>query len=196
MEPTIKELEDNKHRLELIKMARELLNEEYINKRAQDHNRWLAESDVMWRTKKLKLPYPPFASYPTDEEIVAKATVLYNFVNSKSPKDAVPSTPSPIITPEGIAASLQIVPVPDFAIKESSSDKQMLSDNDDKTTLTELKEKEDAANILEPASQSPAPATLDTPVFSENSSDQFHINQSMSGIQSLLPGWVRRSQGT
>ena len=51
-----KELEYAKHRMEVLRMARQLLNEEYINKRAEDHNRWLAESDVAWRTKGIKLP--------------------------------------------------------------------------------------------------------------------------------------------
>lgn len=75
------EVEQTKHRLELLKMARELLNEEYINRRAQDHNTWVAQCDELWKTKKIKLPYPAFAPYPTESEIVAKALTLYNFVN-------------------------------------------------------------------------------------------------------------------
>ena len=54
----------NKTKLEVLKMARELLNEEYINRRAEDHNRWIAECDVAWKTKGIKLAYPPFAPYP------------------------------------------------------------------------------------------------------------------------------------
>lgn len=77
--------EEMKHRIELLKMARELLNEEYINRRAEDHNRWLAECDVAWKTRGVKLPYPPFAPYPSEAEIVAKASSLFNFVK---PSDA------------------------------------------------------------------------------------------------------------
>ena len=73
--------EDTKQRLELLKMARVLLNEEYINRRAEDHNKWLAECDVVWREQRIKLPYPAFAPYPTEEQIVAKATTLYGFIN-------------------------------------------------------------------------------------------------------------------
>jgi len=73
--------EDTKQRLELLKMARVLLNEEYINRRAEDHNKWLADCDVVWREQRIKLPYPAFAPYPTEEHIVAKATTLYGFIN-------------------------------------------------------------------------------------------------------------------
>jgi len=73
--------EDTKQRLELLKMARVLLNEEYINRRAEDHNKWLADCDVVWREQRIKLPYPAFAPYPTEEQIVSKATALYGFIN-------------------------------------------------------------------------------------------------------------------
>lgn len=82
------DIEQTKQRLELLKMARTLLNEEYINRRAEDHNKWLAECDESWRTRRIKLPYPPFAPYPSEAEIVAKALTLYNFVNPDSAKPA------------------------------------------------------------------------------------------------------------
>lgn len=68
------------YRLELLKMARELLNEEYINRRAEDHNKWVADCDVARSKNELRVPYPPFAPYPSETEIVAKAVTLYNFV--------------------------------------------------------------------------------------------------------------------
>lgn len=94
--------DESRYRLEILKMARELLNEEYINRRAEDHNKWLAECDVVWRTKGIKLPYPPFAPYPSEAEILAKAASLYNFVEEK-PKATTPpvdlaSAPSPWVT--------------------------------------------------------------------------------------------------
>lgn len=73
-------MDNTKHKFELLKMARELLNEEYINRRAQDHNKWIAECDVAWKTRGIKLPYPPFAPYPTEAEIIAKASSLYTFL--------------------------------------------------------------------------------------------------------------------
>ena len=69
-----------KQRFELLKMARELLNEDYINRRAEDHNKWVADNDESWRTTRRNIPYPPFAQYTTDEEIVRAAANLYNFI--------------------------------------------------------------------------------------------------------------------
>ena len=74
---------DNNYKFELLKMARELLNEEYINRRAEDHNKWVAESDMAWKTRRIKLPYPPFAQYPTEIEIIAKAAGLYSFLSAE-----------------------------------------------------------------------------------------------------------------
>jgi hypothetical protein len=94
--------DESKYRLEILKMARELLNEEYINRRAEDHNKWLAECDIAWKTRGIKLPYPPFAPYPSEAEILAKATSLYNFVEEKpkttSPLVDIASAPSPWVT--------------------------------------------------------------------------------------------------
>ena len=76
--------DDAKYKLELLRMSRELLNEEYINKRAEDHNKWVADADVAWKTQGIKLPYPAFAPYPKESEIVSKALTLYNFLKSSS----------------------------------------------------------------------------------------------------------------
>jgi len=75
-----KDVEFTKHRMEILRMARQMLNEQYINRRAEDHNRWLADADVAWRTKGIRLPYPPFAPYPTEEQVLAKAQELLKFV--------------------------------------------------------------------------------------------------------------------
>lgn len=77
---TEKELELARHRMEVLRMARQLLNDEYINRRAEDHNKWLAEADQAWRNKGIKLPYPPFAPYPTEQQIIERAETLLKFV--------------------------------------------------------------------------------------------------------------------
>jgi len=74
-------------RLELLRMARELVINEYIDKRAQDHNRWLSEADVAWRTRGIKLAYPPFPHYPTEVDIVTRATALGEFLNGPVQKE-------------------------------------------------------------------------------------------------------------
>ncbi len=77
---TNKDLEFTKHRMEILRMARQMLNEQYINRRAEDHNRWLAEADQAWKNKGIRLPYPPFAPYPTEEQVLSKAQELLKFV--------------------------------------------------------------------------------------------------------------------
>lgn len=67
---------------EALKMAKEIAHNEYVDIRAKIHNKWLAESDVEWRTKGLKLPYPSFPSYPSEQEILSRAKNILDFLNS------------------------------------------------------------------------------------------------------------------
>jgi hypothetical protein len=113
--------------MEVLRMARQLLNEEYINRRAEDHNKWLADSDVAWRTKGIKLPYPPFAPYPTEAQILTKAQELIKFVVKEedidkvlppqiSEEPVIPPAPTPVITvpePEVPHAPPQETPKPE-----------------------------------------------------------------------------------
>lgn len=82
----MEDAEKIKQRFELLKMAREILNEDYINRRAEDHNKWVAENEESWRTRRRNIPYPPFAQYPTDEEIVRAASNLYHFIYGEDSK--------------------------------------------------------------------------------------------------------------
>lgn len=84
---TDKDVEFTKHRMEILRMARQMLNEQYINRRAEDHNRWLAEADQAWKNKGIRLPYPPFAPYPTEEQVLAKAQELLKFVLIQEEKE-------------------------------------------------------------------------------------------------------------
>ncbi len=197
MDPHLKELEQHKHKLELIKIARELLNEEYINRRAQDHNRWLAESDKVWRTSRTKLPYPPFASYPTDDEIVAKATNLYKFVNSPPANTAtnIPEVTLPELTSAEMAAASHILPESSNAIQESPWKTYLTPDTEDKTVRNDIIAPIEPSNILETETKIPVPATLESTELTAPAKSQTQINPTVSAMQSLLPGWVRRAPG-
>jgi len=85
--------EDTAQRLELLRMARELANEEYINKRAEDHNDWLSRLSAA-RMRGVKLPYPSFVPYPTESDIVTRAITLYNFIKPASPMTTSTSEPN------------------------------------------------------------------------------------------------------
>lgn len=67
-------------RYEILKMAREIVTGEYTDKRAQDHNKWLADSDVAWKTQRIKLPYPEFPPFPNENIIVERAKILVDFI--------------------------------------------------------------------------------------------------------------------
>jgi hypothetical protein len=77
---------------EILKMARDLVINEYIDKRADMHNRWLVEADVLWKASKLALPYPSIPPYPTETDILGRARVLMDFVtvvNEKTPEQTI-----------------------------------------------------------------------------------------------------------
>ena len=88
-------------RFELIKMARDLLNDEYLNRRAEQHNRWLVIDDKMKRTHGLNVPYPEFVPFPTEDDILKKAQALYAFIDDDYPPDVQIVQPivEPIVEP-------------------------------------------------------------------------------------------------
>jgi hypothetical protein len=78
------QLEINKQRAQLLTTARTLLNDEYQKKRSEQYTKWQSESNHLWISKGIMLPYPSSFGYPTEEEVVAKALELYNAQNNKT----------------------------------------------------------------------------------------------------------------
>jgi hypothetical protein len=74
-------------RLEILKMARELTVNEYIDRRAQEHNEWLDKSTELWKTQRLTLAYPVIPPYPTEKEIIARAKILMDFLLTYETKE-------------------------------------------------------------------------------------------------------------
>lgn len=79
------QLEINKQRAQLLTTARTLLNEEYQKKRSEQYTKWQSESNHLWISKGIMLPYPSSFGYPTEEEVVARALELYNAQNNNRP---------------------------------------------------------------------------------------------------------------
>ena len=79
-----------KRRSELLTQARVLVNKEYITRRAEQHQHWIANSESSWRTNGALLPYPAGILYPSEDEIVAKALELYNASAPKSKSNPLP----------------------------------------------------------------------------------------------------------
>lgn len=83
------QLEINRQRAQLLTTARNLLNEEYQKKRSEQYTKWQSESNHLWISKGIMLPYPSSFGYPTEEEVVAKALELYNAQTNKSANSGV-----------------------------------------------------------------------------------------------------------
>ena len=79
------QMEINKQRAQLLVTARNLLNDEYQKKRSEQFAKWQTESNHLWISKGIILPYPSSFGYPSEEEIVSKALELYNAQNNIKP---------------------------------------------------------------------------------------------------------------
>lgn len=73
--------------LEILRMARELVINEHTDRRAEMHNQWLTESSELWRTRRIRLAYPPIPPYPNENDIIARAKTLMDFVGKTTAAD-------------------------------------------------------------------------------------------------------------
>ena len=89
--PTESDLIETKKRLELLKMARQTLNDKYLKDQAAAYVQWSTDSDRLWKEQRLKLAFPPAPSMPTEADVVAYALKLYNDVTAQqtAPKEQV-----------------------------------------------------------------------------------------------------------
>lgn len=92
------DIEENKKRVELLKLARHMLNEEYLKDRASAYVQWSTDSDRAWKEKGIKLPFPPTPPMPSEADIVARALDLYNHINAPKQESApVKNDPAPTV---------------------------------------------------------------------------------------------------
>jgi hypothetical protein len=69
-------------RLELLKMAKDMLSDEYYGKREQISNDWSTKVDSAKINGGTIPDHPGFPAYPSENEIIAKAQVLNGFVSN------------------------------------------------------------------------------------------------------------------
>ena len=69
-------------RLELLKMAKDMLTEDYYGKREQVSNDWSSKVDVAKINGGTIPDHPGFPTYPTETDIIAKAAALNGFVSN------------------------------------------------------------------------------------------------------------------
>lgn len=69
-------------RLELLKMAKDMLNDDYFGKREQISNDWHMKVESAKLNGGTIPDHPGFPSIPTETDIIAKATALNGFVSN------------------------------------------------------------------------------------------------------------------
>ena len=71
-------------RLELLKLSKDMLEQEYMAKREVSHNNWQVASENA-RIQGQNLPtQPELPSFPSEQEIINKAQALNGFVSNIS----------------------------------------------------------------------------------------------------------------
>jgi hypothetical protein len=74
-------------RLELLKMAKDMLNDDYYGKREVISNEWSTKVEIA-KINGGELPvHPGFPAYPSETEIIAKAQTLNGFVSNIPQQD-------------------------------------------------------------------------------------------------------------
>ena len=69
-------------RLELLKMAKDMLNDEYYGKREQISNDWHMKVESAKLNGGVIPDHPGYPSYPIETDIIAKAQILNGFVSN------------------------------------------------------------------------------------------------------------------
>lgn len=86
--------DEYKKRAELLKVAKQILIQDYDAMRSTNHQQWLRESQIAWKTKGVLIAYPTAKLFPTEQEVVAKALELYNNLNQPIENTTPPPTPA------------------------------------------------------------------------------------------------------
>lgn len=79
------ERKDNPSNVELLKIAKDLVYSEYATKKNDIHEKWVVESLYLWQTQQVRLAYPELPPYPTDNDVIARARQLVDFINTPRP---------------------------------------------------------------------------------------------------------------
>ena len=81
-------------RLELLKMAKDMLSEEYFAKREQVSNDWQVKVESAKLNGGTIPDHPGFSAYPAENDIIAKAQALNGFVSNITVDTKAPSKKS------------------------------------------------------------------------------------------------------
>jgi hypothetical protein len=143
--------------LEILRMARELVINEHTDRRAEMHNQWLTESSELWRTRRIRLAYPPIPPYPNENDIIARAKALMDFVGKTTAAD----TTAPLVgdsSPDIEIKSVDVDALPDRVVMvEPSEPKPVVTPT---PTVQELMDYMKEAKAAEPEPTGILPSLL------------------------------------
>ena len=145
--------------LKVITIARELVLQDYHEKRAWLHDRWLNDSEKIWAAHKILLSYPEFPAYPTEQEIMATAReILDHLRNPISDADLskvsmiLERDPTPVFPMEPVQPP---TPEPEIPVEPPAETAPPDDMEVEVVTVVEQKEEyEPAPEVKEPATKS------------------------------------------
>lgn len=105
------DIDSARRRFEVLKIARDLLNEQYLAQRHESHSKWLADSEAHYKSTGGLLPYPALAPYPSESDIINKAASLYKYVETGTVQPP-PLSPREAQAISRVSPSPDTVPVP------------------------------------------------------------------------------------
>ena len=184
--------DDATRKLELLKLARTIVNEEYINRRAEEHNRWVALNDHSLRTTKVRTPYPPFTTYPSEDVLIAKALAMYNFISAPAQAGSAPiREPLPLIE----EPTLDVAAVESAPIVEQEPVTATMEDPAIAELLDQLASAQERIPPIRPMLVA-VPAPVEEPVaIVESLALQPELATETADTEfeesHLLPGWVK-----
>lgn len=188
-------------KLELLKMARELLNDEYLNRRAEQHNKWLVVDDKMKRTHGINVPYPEFVPFPSEKAIIKKARALYEFIDQDADlmpdsevRPTIESIPDllPDLLPDLIYEPIP-EPIPEPVV-ESDTVPEHVAESEPVSDPTSVHEPIPEP-VVEPDTESTIVSALDLVKIAEQKLEMAQsrpIDPYPLPKRDYLPGWVRR----
>ena len=188
------QLEINRQRAQLLTTARNLLNEEYQRQRSEQYTKWQAESNHLWISKGIMLPYPSSFGYPTEEEVVAKALELYNAQTNKSSGVELPKTDESMtssVTAKLMEVSTNIKPVVMPEVPDVTPWEQYLMPETVKEPETIVEE----LAIADVVAKESEPIVVEEIVEPELTEEQIEEVKSNSRLRGLLAQFITMAKG-
>jgi hypothetical protein len=93
-------MNDTNLHVEVLKIARDLLMDEYVELVNQSEQRWEAESRLRWEAEKVIVPYPDLPAPPTVDIILKTAQMLLSFFWHDLGTECPAPMPEPAPEPE------------------------------------------------------------------------------------------------